>query len=133
MGGVAAALSVVIIMGRRYDQAPMAFTITRLVETFIGISCAVLADLVFQPGARPSVQAREQLARCIAATIEEGAAGAGPPEEVRRGGRQRAHLPVAAAVPGGLLRQDPGQPRQDGAAAAALSPGTPAPAGGRGR
>ena len=57
MGGVAAALSVVIIMGRRYDQAPMAFTITRLVETFIGISCGVLADLVFQPGARPSVQA----------------------------------------------------------------------------
>jgi len=40
---------------------------------------------------------------------------------------------VAAAVPGGLLRQDPGQPRQHGAAAAALSPGTPAPAGGRGR
>ena len=91
-------------MGRRYDQAPRAFTITRLVETFIGISCAVLADLVFQPGARPSVQAREQLARCIPATIEEGAAGAGPPEEVRRGGRQRAHLSVAAAVPGGLLR-----------------------------
>lgn len=66
-GGVAAALSVVIIMGRRYDEPPMAFTIARLVETFIGISCVVLADLVFQPGARPSVQAREQLARCIAA------------------------------------------------------------------
>ncbi|XP_062203075.1 uncharacterized protein LOC133905322 [Phragmites australis] len=65
-GGVAAALSVVIIMGRRYDEPPMAFTIARLVETFLGISCAVLADLVFQPGARPSVQAREQLTGCIA-------------------------------------------------------------------
>jgi hypothetical protein len=69
-GGVAAALSVVIIVGRRYDEAPMAFTIARLVETFIGISCAVLADLVFQPGARPSVQAKAQLTRCIAALAD---------------------------------------------------------------
>ncbi|KAJ1273644.1 hypothetical protein BS78_05G000500 [Paspalum vaginatum] len=70
-GGVAAALSVVIIVGRRYDEPPMAFTMARLVETFIGISCAVLADLVFQPGARPSVQAREQLTRCIAALADD--------------------------------------------------------------
>jgi hypothetical protein len=63
-------LSVVIIMGHPYDEAPMAFTIARLVETFIGISCAVLADLVFQPGARPSVQARKPLARCIAALAD---------------------------------------------------------------
>jgi hypothetical protein len=66
-GGVAAALSGIIIMGRRYGEPAMAFTVARLVETFIGISCAVLADIIFQPGARPSVQAREQLTRCIAA------------------------------------------------------------------
>ncbi|KAL6591691.1 hypothetical protein ACP70R_049763 [Stipagrostis hirtigluma subsp. patula] len=77
-GGVAAALSVVIIMGRRYDEAPMAFTVARLVETFIGISCAVVADLVFQPGARPSVQARAQLAACIAAIRDCFAAPPGP-------------------------------------------------------
>nr|CAB3490652.1 unnamed protein product [Digitaria exilis] len=65
-GGVAAALSAIIIMGRRYDEPPMAFTMARLVETFIGISCAVVADVLFQPGARPSVKAREQLTRCIA-------------------------------------------------------------------
>jgi hypothetical protein len=28
-------VSVVVVMGRRYDEAPMAFTIARLVETFI--------------------------------------------------------------------------------------------------
>ncbi|KAF8650660.1 hypothetical protein HU200_063812 [Digitaria exilis] len=65
-GGVAAAVSAIIIMGRRYDEPPMAFTMARLVETFIGISCAVVADVLFQPGARPSVKAREQLTRCIA-------------------------------------------------------------------
>jgi len=30
-------------MGRRYDEAAMAFTVARLVETFIGIACALLA------------------------------------------------------------------------------------------
>ena len=83
-GGVAAALSVVIIMGRRYDEAPMAFTIARLVETFIGISCAVLADLVFQPGARPSVQAREQLTRCIAVLADRCCLVAEPSSELKR-------------------------------------------------
>ncbi|OEL38676.1 hypothetical protein BAE44_0000305, partial [Dichanthelium oligosanthes] len=76
-GGVAAALSAIIIMGRRYDEPPMAFTVARLVETFIGISCAVLADILFQPGARPSVQAREKLTRCIA-SLADCFAGADP-------------------------------------------------------
>jgi hypothetical protein len=71
-------------MGRRYDEAPMAFTIARLVETFIGISCAVLADLVFQPGARPSVQAREQLTRCIAALADCCCLVAEPSSELKR-------------------------------------------------
>ncbi|KAK3119519.1 hypothetical protein QOZ80_9AG0671710 [Eleusine coracana subsp. coracana] len=65
-GGVAAALSGIIIMGRRYDEPPMAFTVARLVETFIGIACVVLADLLFHPGKRPSVLARAHLARCVA-------------------------------------------------------------------
>jgi len=69
-GGVAAALSGVIIMGRRYDEPAMAFTVARLVETFIGIACALLADIIFHPGARP----REQLTRCIAAALAAAAA-----------------------------------------------------------
>ncbi|CAM0950606.1 unnamed protein product [Alopecurus aequalis] len=69
-GGVAAALSGIIIVGRRYDEAPMAFTITRLVETFIGLSCTVAADLVFQRKARPTARARAQLHRCIKALRE---------------------------------------------------------------
>ncbi|CAL4904680.1 unnamed protein product [Urochloa decumbens] len=64
-GGIAAALSGIIIMGRRYDEPPMAFTVSRLVETFIGIACAVMADILFQPRARPSLMARDQLTRCI--------------------------------------------------------------------
>ncbi|KAM3274255.1 hypothetical protein ACQJBY_043423 [Aegilops geniculata] len=69
-GGVAAALSGIIIVGRRYDEAPMAFTITRLVETFIGLSCTVATDLVFQRKARPTARAGAQLHRCIAALRE---------------------------------------------------------------
>jgi hypothetical protein len=69
-GGIAAALSGIIIVGRRYDEAPMTFTITRLVETFIGLSCTVAADLVFQRKARPTARARAQLHRCIAALRE---------------------------------------------------------------
>uniref|UniRef100_A0ACD5XY44 Uncharacterized protein n=1 Tax=Avena sativa TaxID=4498 RepID=A0ACD5XY44_AVESA len=69
-GGIAAALSGIIIVGRRYDEAPMAFTITRLVETFIGLSCTVVADLVFQRKARPTARARAQLHHCITALQE---------------------------------------------------------------
>ena len=57
-------------MGRRYDEAAMAFTVARLVETFIGIACTLLANIIFHPGARP----REQLARCIAAALAAAAA-----------------------------------------------------------
>ncbi|CAM0145726.1 unnamed protein product [Urochloa decumbens] len=64
-GGIAAALSGIIIMGRRYEEPPMAFTVSRLIETFIGIACAVMADILFQPRARPSLMARGQLTRCI--------------------------------------------------------------------
>lgn len=66
-GGVAAALSGIIIVGRRYDEPPAAFTIARLMETFIGLSCTMVADLVFQPAARPSARARAQVSRCLAA------------------------------------------------------------------
>uniref|UniRef100_A0A0D9XN13 Integral membrane bound transporter domain-containing protein n=1 Tax=Leersia perrieri TaxID=77586 RepID=A0A0D9XN13_9ORYZ len=66
-GGVAAAVSGIIIVGRRYDEPPMAFTMARLVETFIGLACTVVADLVFQPAARPSAKAKAQLARCLKA------------------------------------------------------------------
>uniref|UniRef100_A0A0E0MIJ7 BRO1 domain-containing protein n=1 Tax=Oryza punctata TaxID=4537 RepID=A0A0E0MIJ7_ORYPU len=45
----------------------MAFTVARLVETFIGLACIVVADLVFQPAARPSTKATAQLERCLAA------------------------------------------------------------------
>ncbi|XP_040384587.1 uncharacterized protein LOC102704861 [Oryza brachyantha] len=65
-GGVAAAVSGIIIVGRRYDEPPMAFTVSRLVETFIGLACTVVADLVFQPAVRPSAKATKQLVRCLA-------------------------------------------------------------------
>ncbi|KAF0889698.1 hypothetical protein E2562_030174 [Oryza meyeriana var. granulata] len=66
-GGVAAAVSGIIIVGRRYDEPPMVFTVARLVETFIGLACTVVADLIFQPAARPSTKATAQLERCLAA------------------------------------------------------------------
>jgi hypothetical protein len=68
---------------------------------------------VFQPGVRPSVQAREQLARCIAALADCcHVADSSSSELLKRVQQELALLPVAAVVPGGLLRQDPGQPRQ---------------------
>ncbi|KAL6875660.1 hypothetical protein ACP4OV_013173 [Aristida adscensionis] len=77
-GAAAAALSAIIVMGRRYDELPMAFAAARLVETFIGIACAALADLAFQPGARPAARARAQLAACVAA-LRDCAARRRPP------------------------------------------------------
>nr|BAK01191.1 predicted protein [Hordeum vulgare subsp. vulgare] len=87
-GGVAAALSGIIIVGRRYDEAPMAFTVTRLVETFIGLSCTVATDLVFQRKARPTARARAQLHRCIAA-LQDCVVGLAPTSSAKQQQQQQ--------------------------------------------
>ncbi|CAN6361994.1 unnamed protein product [Urochloa humidicola] len=113
-GGVAAALSGIIIMGRRYDEPPMAFTISRLVETFIGIACTVMADILFQPGARPSLKARDQLTRCIATMLaacrscscsadDDDASTSGPSQSLANNNKSlallRRHVTEAASEP----------------------------------
>ncbi|KAK8450280.1 hypothetical protein SEVIR_7G340557v4 [Setaria viridis] len=100
-GGVSAALSVVIIMGRRYDETPMAFTVARLVETFVGISCTVMADILFQPGARPSAKAREHLTRCIATTLLAASSADGPSSQSQVISKSLALLRRHAAEAGG--------------------------------
>ncbi|CAN6380294.1 unnamed protein product [Urochloa humidicola] len=115
-GGVAAALSGIIIMGRRYNEPPMAFTISRLVETFIGIACTVMADILFQPGARPSLKARDQLTRCIATMLaacrscscscsadDDDASTSGPSQSLANNNKSlallRRHVTEAASEP----------------------------------
>ncbi|GJN28538.1 hypothetical protein PR202_gb16677 [Eleusine coracana subsp. coracana] len=101
-GGVAAALSGIIIMGRQYDEPPMAFTVARLVETFIGIACVVLADLLFHPGKRPSVLARAHLARCVA-TLTHCFSAAPPDDDDDDGDRHQLFAKVKQEL--SLLRK----------------------------
>ncbi|XP_010922978.1 uncharacterized protein [Elaeis guineensis] len=59
-GGIAAVISTLIILGRRHYGPPTVFAIARLTETFIGLSCSVLVELLLQP-TRASTLARAQL------------------------------------------------------------------------
>ncbi|KAG1337896.1 Para-hydroxybenzoic acid efflux pump subunit AaeB/fusaric acid resistance protein [Cocos nucifera] len=59
-GGVAAIISTLIILGRRHYGPPTVFAIARLNETFIGLSCSVIVELLLQP-TRASTLARAQL------------------------------------------------------------------------
>lgn len=69
----------------------MAFTITRLVETFIGLSCTVATDLVFQRKARPTARARAQLHRCVA-VLRECVVGLAPASSAKQQQQQHKTL-----------------------------------------
>ncbi|XP_072996682.1 uncharacterized protein [Typha latifolia] len=68
-GGIAAAISAVIILGRKNYGEPSVFTIARLTETFIGLLCSILVELLLQP-TRASTMARTQLYQSIGALGE---------------------------------------------------------------
>lgn len=61
---IAAILSASFILGRRNYGSPIEFSITRLCETFIGLSCAIFVELVLQP-TRASTLARKQLCQSL--------------------------------------------------------------------
>lgn len=61
---IAAILSAIFILGRRNYGSPIEFSITRLCETFIGLSCAIFVELVLQP-TRASTLARKQLCQSL--------------------------------------------------------------------
>jgi Fusaric acid resistance protein-like len=63
-GSIAAILSAIFILGRRNYGSPVEFSITRLCETFIGLSCSIFVELFLQP-TRASTLAREQFCQSL--------------------------------------------------------------------
>ncbi|CAN1282943.1 hypothetical protein LINPERPRIM_LOCUS18235 [Linum perenne] len=65
-GGISAVIGAILILGRKNFGQPSEFAIARIIETFIGLSCSIFVDLLFQP-TRASSLAKIELADCFAA------------------------------------------------------------------
>ncbi|KAI3732818.1 hypothetical protein L1987_64027 [Smallanthus sonchifolius] len=63
-GGVSAVIGAVLILGREKFGSPTEFAIIRIVEAFIGLSCSIVVELVFQP-TRASTLAKIQLSKSL--------------------------------------------------------------------
>ncbi|XP_057751635.1 uncharacterized protein LOC130969768 [Arachis stenosperma] len=68
-GGVSAAIGALLILGRENFGPPKEFAITRIVETFIGLSCSIFVDILFRPK-RASTCAKVELSNSIATVVE---------------------------------------------------------------
>ncbi|KAJ4725848.1 p-hydroxybenzoic acid efflux pump subunit aaeB [Melia azedarach] len=64
-GGISAVIGAVLILGRKNFGAPKEFAIARIVETFIGLSCSIMVDLLFLP-TRACTLAKVQLSKSLA-------------------------------------------------------------------
>ncbi|KAL1552728.1 hypothetical protein AAHA92_13492 [Salvia divinorum] len=63
-GGVSAVIGALLILGRKNFGAPSDFAIARITETFIGLSCSIMVDILLQP-TRASVLAKAQLSASL--------------------------------------------------------------------
>lgn len=63
-GGISAVIGAVLVLGRKNFGPPSEFAIARIVETFIGLSCSIMVDLLLQP-TRASSLAKAQLSKCF--------------------------------------------------------------------
>ncbi|KAK6137253.1 hypothetical protein DH2020_029000 [Rehmannia glutinosa] len=68
-GGVSAVIGAVLILGRKNFGTPSDFAIARIVETFIGLSCSIMVDILLQP-TRASVMAKIQVSKSLQALHE---------------------------------------------------------------
>ncbi|KAL3635802.1 hypothetical protein CASFOL_020349 [Castilleja foliolosa] len=68
-GGVSAVIGALLILGRKNYGAPSNFAIARIMETFIGLSCSIMVDILLQP-TRASVLAKIQLSKTLHALRE---------------------------------------------------------------
>ncbi|XP_073282832.1 uncharacterized protein [Primulina huaijiensis] len=59
-GAISAVIGAVLILGRDDFGSPSEFAIARIVETFIGLSCSIMVDMMLQP-TRAAVLAKVQL------------------------------------------------------------------------
>ncbi|KDP44214.1 hypothetical protein JCGZ_05681 [Jatropha curcas] len=48
-GGLSAAIGAVLILGRKNFGPPSEFAMARITETFIGLSCSIMVELILQP------------------------------------------------------------------------------------
>ncbi|XVF20087.1 hypothetical protein REPUB_Repub11eG0168200 [Reevesia pubescens] len=63
-GGISAVIGAVLILGRKNFGPPSEFAIARIIETFIGLSCSIVVELVFQP-TRASTLAKIELSNSL--------------------------------------------------------------------
>ncbi|XP_047968039.1 uncharacterized protein LOC125212050 [Salvia hispanica] len=63
-GGVSAIIGALLILGRKNFGTPSEFAIARITETFIGLSCSIMVDILLQP-TRASVLAKVQLSASL--------------------------------------------------------------------
>lgn len=68
-GGISAAIGAVLILGRKNIGPPSEFAIERIIETFIGLSCSIMVELVFQPTRAANI-AKLELSRSFHALYE---------------------------------------------------------------
>jgi len=68
-GGISAAIGAVLILGRKNFGPPSEFAIERIIETFIGLSCSIMVELVFQPTRAANI-AKLELSRSFHALYE---------------------------------------------------------------
>ncbi|KAE8732998.1 UDP-XYL synthase 6 isoform 1 [Hibiscus syriacus] len=63
-GGISAVIGAVVILGRKNFGPPSDFAIARIIETFIGLSCSIAVELLFQPK-RASTLAKMELSKSL--------------------------------------------------------------------
>ncbi|XP_050229697.1 uncharacterized protein LOC126678829 [Mercurialis annua] len=63
-GGISAAIGAVLILGRKNFGQPSEFAIARITETFIGLSCSIMVELLLQP-TRAASLAKLQLTKSL--------------------------------------------------------------------
>lgn len=68
-GGVSAVIGAVLILGRKNFGAASDFAIARIVETFIGLSCSIMVDILLQP-TRAAVMAKAEVSMSLQALQE---------------------------------------------------------------
>ncbi|XP_031111691.1 uncharacterized protein LOC116015681 [Ipomoea triloba] len=63
-GGISACIGAVLILGRKGFGPPSAFAMTRIMQTFLGLTCSILVELLFRP-TRASSLAKIQLSKSL--------------------------------------------------------------------
>ncbi|GMH07419.1 hypothetical protein Nepgr_009259 [Nepenthes gracilis] len=63
-GAISAVIGAVLILGRKNFGPPSNFAIARIIETFIGLSCSILVEMLLQPR-RAACLAKTQLSKAL--------------------------------------------------------------------